>query len=129
VGTSVTPSSVFTSNLVLTNWFGKSAVLVIEEGAQLDRSRRGVDLVVDGEQLARCYLGGLRAIPRLDGQRMHLRIRACTCPRLSSAMVKITVVGCTCVMTTSTVPARLHHVSWVHQAKTCRPAIGAVMWQ
>ena len=48
------------------------AISVIEEGAQLHRSRCSVNLVVDGKQLARGYFGSLGAIPRLDGQCMHL---------------------------------------------------------
>ena len=52
-GISVAPCSVFTSSRVFTNWFGNSdAVPVVELGPRLHRSRRGVDLVVERQQLA-----------------------------------------------------------------------------
>jgi hypothetical protein len=96
----------------------------------LHRSRRRVDLVVERQQLAAGDLLLRRAVKRIDGQLRPLRRRGCTCPRLSSGMVKMTVIGCICVITASVVvPVRLHHVAGIDQPQPTRPAIGAVMWQ
>ena len=61
------------------------AVGVGEESAQLDGAGGGVDLVVDGEELAGGELGGLGAVQASTGSVCMARMRDCTWPRLSSA--------------------------------------------
>ena len=98
-------SSVFTSRRVLTNWLGnRDPCAVVELRAQLDRSGDGVDLVVDGDELACC-----RAASAACGRRRRRSAAACRASaaapaaELSSASVKITVMGWICVTTTRVV--------------------------
>ena len=116
-GISVTPSSVFTSRRVFTNWFGKSASLVLAKSARPFTVPVVVSIwlsSVNSAPLA-IFVCAVRSKASTGSLAFAFR-RASTWPRLSSGMVKITVMGSSCVMTARvTVPCGLHHVARVHQ--------------
>jgi len=88
VGINVTPSSVFTSSFVFTNCWEQSVVFVIEARPHFDRAGGGIDLIVERQQLSAGDLGLLRSIEASTVSFFLSRVCACTCARLSSAMVK-----------------------------------------
>ena len=67
VGINVTPSSVFTSSLAFTNWLGNRApCLIVEDCPQLNRTRGGINQIVEGQKFSRGYLGLLCPIESID---------------------------------------------------------------
>ena len=98
-------------------------VLVIEERAHLHGPGGGIDLIVEGKELAEWLAWSSEPDQKRPPQScLPWRVCACTWARLSSATVKITVMGCTCVMTAKDrVTGRLNNIAGIDQPQTDPP--------
>ena len=105
-------------------------IFVVEDGSRFDCSRRGVNLVVERQQLPAGNLGLRSAIKGIDGELGLLAQLSCNWAETVFRYGENYGDGLNCVMTARVAaPADCTTLPGSTSRKPTRPAMGAVIWQ